>query len=248
MSTRKTILVVDDERDITELLSYNLKRAGFDVAVASSGRQALTAVEAQIPDLIVLDVMLPELSGVEVAGRLRANPRVAHVPILMLTAKTEEVDQVVGLTVGADDYVTKPFSMKVLLARVEALLRRSQRSPAMTSEERMITLGPVSCNPETHETSVDGTPIKLTLTEFRLLTSLIQASGRVLSRATLMSKAMGPGVTVTERTIDVHITAIRKKLGASANLIKTVRGVGYRLTQDAGDESDTEEAAAESAL
>jgi len=248
MSTRKTILVVDDERDITELLSYNLKRAGFDVAVASSGRQALTAVEAQIPDLIVLDVMLPELSGVEVAGRLRANPRVAHVPILMLTAKTEEVDQVVGLTVGADDYVTKPFSMKVLLARVEALLRRSQRSPAMTSEERMITLGPVSCNPETHETSVDGTPIKLTLTEFRLLTSLIQASGRVLSRATLMSKAMGPGVTVTERTIDVHITAIRKKLGASANLIKTVRGVGYRMTQDAGDESDTEEAAAESAL
>lgn len=248
MSTRKMILVVDDERDITELLSYNLKRAGFDVAVASSGRQALTAVEAQIPDLIVLDVMLPELSGVEVAGRLRANPRVAHVPILMLTAKTEEVDQVVGLTVGADDYVTKPFSMKVLLARVEALLRRSHRSPAMTSEERMITLGPVSCNPETHETSVDGTPIKLTLTEFRLLTSLIQASGRVLSRATLMSKAMGPGVTVTERTIDVHITAIRKKLGASANLIKTVRGVGYRMTQDAGDESDTEEAAAESSL
>lgn len=248
MSTRKLILVVDDERDIAELLSYNLKRAGFDVAVASSGRQALAAVEAQIPDLVILDVMLPELSGIEVAGRLRVNSRVAHVPILMLTAKTEEVDQVVGLTIGADDYVTKPFSMKVLLARVEALLRRSQRSPAMTSEERMITLGPVSCNPETHETSVDGTPIKLTLTEFRLLTSLIQASGRVLSRATLMSKAMGPGVTVTERTIDVHITAIRKKLGASANLIKTVRGVGYRMTQDAGDESDTEEAAAESSL
>ncbi len=248
MSTRKTILVVDDERDIAELLTYNLKRAGFDVVVASSGRQALAAVEARIPDLIVLDVMLPELSGVEVAGRLRANPRVAHVPIVMLTAKTEEVDQIVGLTVGADDYVTKPFSMKVFLARVEAVLRRTQRAAPVSSEDRMITLGPVSCNPETHETSVDGTPIKLTLTEFRLLTSLIQANGRVLSRATLMSKAMGPGVTVTERTIDVHVTAIRKKLGASANMIKTVRGVGYRVTQDAGDDSDTEEATAESTL
>lgn len=248
MSTRKTILVVDDERDIAELLTYNLKRAGFDVVVASSGRQALAAVETRVPDLIVLDVMLPELSGVEVAGRLRANPRVAHVPIVMLTAKTEEVDQIVGLTVGADDYVTKPFSMKVFLARVEAVLRRTQRTAPLSSEDRMITLGPVSCNPETHETSVDGTPIKLTLTEFRLLTSLIQANGRVLSRATLMSKAMGPGVTVTERTIDVHVTAIRKKLGASANMIKTVRGVGYRVTQDAGDDSDTEEATAESTL
>ncbi len=248
MSTRKTILVVDDERDIAELLTYNLKRAGFDVIVASSGRQALAAVEARVPDLIVLDVMLPELSGVEVAGRLRANPRAAHVPIVMLTAKTEEVDQIVGLTMGADDYVTKPFSMKVFLARVEAVLRRTQRTAPLSSEERMITLGPVSCNPETHETSVDGTPIKLTLTEFRLLTSLIQANGRVLSRATLMSKAMGPGVTVTERTIDVHVTAIRKKLGASANMIKTVRGVGYRVTQDAGDDSDTEEATAESTL
>lgn len=248
MSTRKLILVVDDERDITELLTYNLKRAGFDVVAASSGRQALAAAEVRIPDLIILDVMLPELSGIEVAGRLRANPRVSHVPIVMLTAKTEEVDQVVGLTVGADDYVTKPFSMKVLLARVEAVLRRAQRVAPLSAEERMITLGPVACNPETHETSVDGTPIKLTLTEFRLLTSLIQASGRVLSRATLMSKAMGPGVTVTERTIDVHITAIRKKLGASANMIKTVRGVGYRVTQDAGDDSDTEEATAQSVL
>ena len=248
MSTRKTILVVDDERDITELLAYNLRRAGFDVVIALSGRQALAAVELRIPDLVILDVMLPELSGIEVAGRLRANPRAAHVPIVMLTAKTEEVDQIVGLTVGADDYVTKPFSMKVLLARVEAVLRRAQRPPAASTEERMITLGAVACNPETHETTVDGSPIKLTLTEFRLLTSLIQANGRVLSRATLMSKAMGPGVTVTERTIDVHITAIRKKLGTSANLIKTVRGVGYRVTQDDGDDSDTEEATAQSAM
>lgn len=248
MSTRKLVLVVDDERDITELLAYNLKRAGYDVATAASGRQALAAVETRIPDLIVLDVMLPELSGIEVAGRLRANPRVAHVPIVMLTAKTEEVDQVVGLTVGADDYVTKPFSMKVLLARVEAVLRRTQRVAPTSADERIITMGAVACNPETHETTVDGSPIKLTLTEFRLLTSLIQANGRVLSRATLMSKAMGPGVTVTERTIDVHVTAIRKKLGASANLIKTVRGVGYRVTQDAGDDSDTEDAAAESVI
>jgi two-component system phosphate regulon response regulator PhoB len=250
MSIRKTVLVVDDERDLAELLSYNLRKSGYEVVIANSGRQALAAVEAAPPDLILLDVMLPELSGIEVAGRLRANPRTSSIPIVMLTAKTEEVDQIVGLTVGADDYITKPFSMKVLLARVDAVIRRTTRpgTPIPTPEERLVTLGPVACNPDTHETTVDGTPIKLTLTEFRLLTSLVQAQGRVLSRATLMSKAMGPGVTVTERTIDVHITAIRKKLGARAGMIKTVRGVGYRVTAEAGDDADMEEAGTDSLM
>ncbi len=247
MSTRKSVLVVDDESDITELLAYNLRKAGYDVRIAMSGRQALAEVEASIPDVIILDVMLPELSGIEIAGRLRSNPKTALIPIIMLTAKVEEVDQIVGLTVGADDYVTKPFSMKVLIARVEAIARRALRPApaAATADDRMITMGTIVCNPDTHETTLDGTLMKLTLTEFRLLSSLIQANGRVLSRAVLMSKAMGPGVTVTERTIDVHITSIRKKLLTRANMIKTVRGVGYRVTTEVGDDSDTEEASAQ---
>jgi len=184
-----------------------------------------------------LDVMLPELSGTEVASRLRTNPATAEVPILMLTAKSEEVDQLVGLAVGADDYVTKPFSVKVILARVATLLRRSSpKGPAM----KCLRLGGIEVNTDTHEVCVDGASVKLTLTEFRLLASLMHAEGRILSRATLMSRAMGPGVTVTERTIDVHMTSIRKKIGRWADVIKTVRGVGYRATES----NDQDEAAA----
>jgi two-component system phosphate regulon response regulator PhoB len=223
------VLIVDDERDIVELLAYNLQRAGFETAAAFTGRQALEAVASHAPDLIVLDVMLPEISGTEVASRIRTNPATSHIPILMLTAKTEEVDQIVGLTVGADDYVTKPFSVKVVLARIDAVLRRSGKTAADT---RTISLGPVEVDPEMHHVTVAGQPVKLTLTEFRLLAALAQGKGRVLSRHVLMSKAMGPGVTVTERTIDVHVTSIRKKLGEHAWMIKTVRGVGYRATTE----------------
>lgn len=235
MNPRKHILIVDDETDLVELLSYNLKRAGYEVSVAFSGRQALERVATELPDLVILDVMLPELSGTEVAGRLRSNPATANLPIVMLTAKGEDVDQIVGLAVGADDYIAKPFAMKVLLARIEAVLRRTSRS---SGEARILTMSGVSVNLETHEAFSDGEALKLTLTEFRLLSALMQANGRVLSRAALMSRAMGPGVMVTERTIDVHVTAIRKKLGAHAGIIKTVRGVGYRATA----EPETEEA------
>jgi two-component system phosphate regulon response regulator PhoB len=228
----RQVLIVEDEKDLAELLSYNLRRAGYEVAHAATGLKALQVISERRPDLILLDIMLPELSGTEVASRVRSNPETASVPIIMLTAKGEEVDQVVGLTVGADDYVTKPFSMKVLLARVDAVLRRTARPG---DEQPLIQLGPVSVNMQTHEAFVDGEAIKLTLTEFRLLSSLLAASGRVLSRKLLMSRAMGPGVTVTERTIDVHVTAIRKKLGAHAGMIKTVRGVGYRATLEAGE-------------
>lgn len=235
MTDTRHILVVDDERDLADLLQYNLQRAGYRVSVARTGRTAIEQASSSSPDLVILDVMLPELSGTEVASRLRTNPLTAETPILMLTAKGEEVDQIVGLTVGADDYVTKPFSMKVLLARVEALLRRSTKTTGTT---KLLKLGTVEINPETHEVEVAGETVKFTLTEFRLLAALIQASGRVQSRTTLMSRAMGPGVTVTERTIDVHMTSIRKKLGAAANLIKTVRGVGYRATLDAPGEGE----------
>jgi two-component system phosphate regulon response regulator PhoB len=235
---RRDILVVDDENDLVELLMYNLAKAGYAPRSARNGRQALEQVAQKIPDLIVLDIMLPELTGTEITSRLRTNPATAHIPIVMLTAKGEEVDQIVGLTVGADDYITKPFSMKVLLARVDAVLRRT--SPAARGDVPTIALrmGPIEIDPDTHQVTVDAQPIKLTLTEFRLLAALVQANGKVLNRAILMAKAMGPGVTVTERTIDVHVTSIRKKLGEHANIIKTVRGVGYRATLERGPEDD----------
>lgn len=226
----KQVLVVDDERDLADLLVFNLNRAGYGTSVAHDGRTALLRVAESKPDLIILDVMLPELTGTEVASRIRTDPDTAAIPIIMLTAKTDEVDQLVGLTTGADDYITKPFSIKLLLARVEAVLRRATREPAT---DQPIRLGGVHIDLATHEVTVDGEPAKLTLTEFRLLGALAQANGRVLTRHHLMSKAMGPGVTVTERTIDVHMTAIRKKLGKYGSLIRTVRGVGYRATQEA---------------
>lgn len=236
MTQNKHILIVDDERDLVELLQFNLSKAGYETSSASTGRQALEAIAQRAPDLILLDVMLPELSGTEVAGRVRSNPATAHIPIIMLTAKGEDVDQIVGLAVGADDYVTKPFSNKVLLARLEAVLRRSAKPAA---DARVVVLGPIRINADTHEVSVDDEAVKLTLTEFRLLLALVQGGGKVLTRAALMTKAIGPGITVTERTIDVHMTAIRKRLGAHSGMIKTVRGVGYRITVDAAgpDES-----------
>ncbi|GDX98229.1 DNA-binding response regulator [Phycisphaerae bacterium] len=241
MAGRKHILVVDDERDLADTVAYNLRKAGYDVTAVATGRAALDAIANKQPDLVLLDVMLPELSGTEVASRIRSNPATMQLPIVMLTAKGEEVDQLVGLTVGADDYIPKPFSMKILLARIEAVLRRTQRDPA---EVRSANMNGVDLNLDTHECSVDGVQAKLTLTEFRLLASLIQAGGRVLSRSALMSRAMGPGVMVTERTIDVHITSIRKKLGdKKAGMIKTVRGVGYRATTDLSEGDEEPEAA-----
>ncbi len=236
MADRPHILVVEDERDLADLLVYNLQRAGYLATCVSGGRAALEAVSKNLPDLILLDVMIPELPGTEVAARLRAEPATASIPLIMLTAKSEETDQVVGLKVGADDYVTKPFSMKVLLARVEALLRRSGR---LSGDRGMLRLGAIEVNTDTHQASLDGQLLKLTLTEFRILAALLQASGRVLSRNALMSRAMGPGVTVTERTIDVHVTSIRKKLLHLAHVIKTVRGVGYRASLEL-EESDVE--------
>lgn len=232
----KHVLIVDDEPDIIELLSINLQKAGYTVTAAYNGRDALKSIQEDIPDVVVLDVMMPELSGTEVATRLRGSERTARLPIIMLTARADEVDQVVGLSVGADDYVTKPFSVKVLLARIEAVLRRAAATGEPPSPESALIHGPIVLNLDTHEAAVDGQPVRLTLTEFRLLAALMRADGRVLSRTALMSKAMGPGVTVTERTIDVHVTAIRKKLGDHAGLLQTVRGVGYRMTQQAESE------------
>ncbi|GMV27695.1 MAG: DNA-binding response regulator [Phycisphaerae bacterium] len=240
MNEHKTILIVDDERDLVDLLAINLQKAGYQTLAAFNGRQALAAIAGTPPDLILLDLMIPEVSGIEVARRVRTDPATAGIPIVMLTARGTESDQLAGLTMGADDYISKPFSMRVVLARIEAVLRRTAK-PEVPS--RIFSMGTIVLNTDTHQATVDGQPVKLTLTEFRLLCALIQASGRILSRAVLMQRAMGPGVTVTERTIDVHVTAIRKKLGPHAARIKTVRGVGYRMV-DSDNAEDLIEAEA----
>lgn len=231
MSTSKRIVVVEDEADLAELLAYNLRRSGYETEVCRDGLSGLRRISEIVPDLVVLDVMIPHMSGLQVAKQLRTNPKTARTPILMLTAKAEEADQVAGLETGADDYVTKPFSMKVLLARVEAMLRRSRTAGPEAADT--IDLKGVRVDLSTHEASVKGEPMKLTLTEFRLLVALMRGKGKVLSRADLMYTAMGPDVLVTTRTIDVHVAAIRKKLGSCGGMVRTVRGVGYLFDENA---------------
>ncbi len=223
---KRTILVVDDEPDIVELIRYNLQNEGYGVLIARDGAQALEISKAQLPNLIVLDVMMPELSGIEVAKRLRAQSETSTIPIIMLTAKSSEADELDGLGVGADDYVTKPFSMQILMARINALTRRSTVSKG--GQSSILSLGPLSVNIDEHSAAVDGKAVNLTITEFRLLCALLNNQGKVLSRPALISNAIGPGVAVTERTIDVHITALRRKIVPYSAMIHTVRGVGYR--------------------
>jgi len=234
-ATKKRILVVDDERDLVELIAYNLQRNGYDVLTAPDGQAALEVARRQRPDLIILDLMLPGLDGMEVARQLRADPATAHVPVIMLTAKSEEIDVVVGLALGADDYITKPFSMKILLARLNTVLRRTEPPGAGAPESPVLRAGPLVIDTSKHEVLVNDEPVKLTLTEFKLLTALVAARGRVLSRDQLMDKGMGADVFVTDRAIDVHVTAIRKKLGEASWLVRTVRGVGYRLAESPHD-------------
>jgi two-component system phosphate regulon response regulator PhoB len=231
---RPRVLVVDDEKDLVDLITYNLGRNGYEIMSAYNGGDALELAQREQPDLVLLDLMLPGLDGTEVARRLKGDARTAHIPIIMLTAKSEETDVVVGLTLGADDYVTKPFSVKVLLARVKAVLRRAD-TPQPLENAGTLKAGPLSIDTARHEVTINGEPAKLTLTEFKLLTALVNARGRVLTRDQLMDKAMGADVFVTDRAIDVHVTAIRKKLGEANWLIHTVRGVGYRLQETPGE-------------
>jgi DNA-binding response OmpR family regulator len=227
---KRKVLVVDDEKDIVDLVAYNLNRNGYETLVAYNGNQALDIAKKSSPDLIILDLMLPGIDGTEVARRLKAESQTANIPIVMLTAKGEETDVVVGLTLGADDYVTKPFSIKVLLARVGSVMRRAEAGTAVP-EGGLLKAGPLNIDTLKHEVAIDNESIKLTLTEFKLLSALVMARGRVLTRDQLMDKAMGTDVFVTDRAIDVHITAIRKKLGSASWLVHTVRGVGYRLRE-----------------
>jgi DNA-binding response OmpR family regulator len=226
MSRRKRILVVDDERELVELIAMNLQRNGYEALTAHDGPAGLEKARREKPDMVILDVMMPGMSGRDVTMALKSDAETAGMPILMLTAKTEETDIIVGLSMGADDYVTKPFSMKVLMARVAAVLRRkASTEPA----QALLVAGTIVVDQSKHEVTVGGRPINLTPTEFKLLTAIMGARGRVLSRDQLMDRAMGTEVFVTDRAIDVHITAVRKKLGDLAWMIHTVRGVGYRL-------------------
>lgn len=227
MEEGKRILIVDDEADLADLVAYNLQRSGFNARVVHNGRDGLRTMETWRPDIVVLDVMMPEVDGLEVARRMRDDPDLATVPVVMLTALSDEDDEIRGLDAGADDYLTKPFSIKILIKRIEALLRRAQTRP---SRQGQLELGPLCVDMDAHAALLGGQPMKLTVTEFRLLAALIAAEGRVLSRASMITEAMGAGVTVTERTVDVHITSIRKKLGDHAAMVQTVRGVGYRMT------------------
>jgi two-component system phosphate regulon response regulator PhoB len=233
MKTR--IVIVEDERDMADLVATRLRREGHKVDVAHDGAEGLERILSQPPDLVLLDIMLPGMSGTDVARALRDDPRTAGLPIIMLTAKSEESDIVVGLKFGADDYVTKPFSMSVLVARVDALLRRAASSPTSPAKG-VLKVGPLLIDQQRYTVEVNGEPVALTLTEFKLLAALAAAKGRVLPGNRLMDEAIGLDAVVTDRTIDVHMTALRRKLGQARECIQTVRGVGYKLDAEGGGE------------
>lgn len=228
MATGKSILVVEDETDLADLLRFNLTKEGYVCRCAADGNAAMAEVRREAPHLMILDRMLPGMSGEQVMEQVRRNPQTAAIPILMLTAKAEESDQLVGFALGASDYITKPFSMKVLLARVAAALRREESS---TVQAQPLTMGPVTLDPERYQVAVDGAAVTLTMTEFRILKTLMSAGGRVLDRSRLIDAVLGPMVAVTDRTIDVHIASLRKKLGIGAMWVQTVRGVGYTFRE-----------------
>ena len=226
MKKLPTILIVEDEPAIAELISVNLRHNGFAPLWAEDGAAAQRELDAVLPDVILLDWMLPGQSGLELARKWRAHPRTRAVPILMLTARGDEPDKVAGLDAGADDYITKPFSTQELLARIRAVLRR--RAPEHSRES--VAIGALSLDPATHRASHAGQPLKLGPTEFKLLHYLMRHAERVHSRAQLLDKVWGDHVYIEERTVDVHVKRLREALGDAAIMVETVRGAGYRIT------------------
>lgn len=234
------VLIIEDDRALVEVLAYNLRQAGYDVEAAYDGMDGLTQTRLKSPDIVVLDLMLPVMDGIEVCRRLRSDPHTSETLVLMLTAKTEEADQLVGFSVGADDYVTKPYSTRLLLERIRALERR-RRSGAV-SDADIVSLSGVTVDRRRHQASVAGRVLNLTRSEFRLLETLVRQPGRAFNRTELINAALGEDTIVLERTIDVHIRAIRRKLGEAADVVETVRGVGYRFRDpNSPAEESTEE-------
>ena len=226
---RVRILVVDDEPDILELIRYNLTRNNYDMTGVASGEEAFASVRTSPPDLVVLDLMLPGVDGLEVCRRLKNDGRTADIPVIILSAKGEEADVVTGLELGADDYLTKPFSPRVLLARIKAVLRRQQSEPE--AGDAVIAHHDLQIHPGRHEVQMAGALMQLTLTEFRILHLLARRPGWVFTRNQILEAAQGDDSSVTTRAVDVHIVALRRKLGPSGDLIETIRGVGYRLQE-----------------
>jgi phosphate regulon transcriptional regulator PhoB len=227
-AANKKILVADDEPDVLQLVSLNLKNAGFNVLKAEDGMTALTLARESVPALIVLDLMLPEMSGLEVCKVLKKEPGTAQIPIIMLTAKAEEVDRIVGLELGADDYLTKPFSPRELVLRVKSVMRRAQGAGEGSD---LLTLGDIRIDRARYEITVAAKPVEFTATEFKLLTLLIERRGRVQSRDTLLNDVWGYESVIDTRTVDTHIRRLREKLGGSADCIETIRGFGYRVAE-----------------
>ncbi len=222
------ILVAEDDRDIQELIVYNLQQEGFKVKALGRGDEIIGLIKKERPDLLFLDVMLPGLSGIEVCKQLRQDSTTRNLPIIMVTAKSSETDKVVGLELGADDYMTKPFSPKELVARAKAVMRRAQGA-SQPAAGGVLSSRSLKIDLKAHRVTIDEKEIALTLTEFNLLKELVSSVGNVLNRSALMEKAIGNDVIVTDRTIDVHMAALRKKLGKYGDYIETVRGVGYRF-------------------
>ncbi|MGC4002581.1 MAG: response regulator [Pirellulales bacterium] len=227
---RERILVVDDEEDLLELVTYNLGREGYRVETVATGEAALTQARKILPDLIVLDLLLPHVDGLEVCKLLKSDPQTKMIPIIMLTAKGEESDMVAGLELGADDYMTKPFSPRVLLARIKAILRRKQK-PDAKDEAEAIRVRELIIHPGRHEVLLDGAPLDLTFTEFRLLQFLARKPGWAYSRTQIVDAVKGEDYPVTERSVDVQVAGLRKKLGDYGHYVETVRGVGYRFKE-----------------
>jgi two-component system phosphate regulon response regulator PhoB len=225
--TGERVLVVDDEADIVALVAYHLVKSGYRVSMANSGPEALEAARRERPALIVLDLMLPGISGYEVIEQLRANEATRHIAVLMLTARRDESDRIQGLSLGADDYLTKPFSPQELVLRVAAILRRSGAGAAASSD--MLTIGPLSIDRASHLVHVDGVSVELTPTEFRLLLTLAERRGRVQARAHLLETVWEAAPDIQTRTVDMHVQRLRAKLGVAGDLIETVRGFGYRI-------------------
>ena len=231
MPVNNKVLVADDEEDVLNLVGSNLRHAGFAVLKAANGSEALEKARAENPALIVLDLMLPGLSGLEVCRALKSDPATARIPIVMLTAKAEEIDRIVGLELGADDYITKPFSPRELVLRVKSVLRRHSGETAAAEKLESLTAGTITVDRERHIVRVKSKLLELTATEFKLLTLLIERRGRVQSRDVLLNDVWGYESIIDTRTVDTHVRRLREKLGPAADCIETVRGFGYRIAE-----------------
>jgi two-component system phosphate regulon response regulator PhoB len=225
----ETVLVVEDEKDIVDLIEHHLRQSGFSVITALDGPSGLERAKKEHPSFIILDLMLPEMGGKDICRALKSNPSTQSIPILMLTAKAEEVDRIVGFELGADDYVTKPFSPKELVLRVKAILRRKEIPP---EGAKIIRIGDLLIDIDRHHVSVKKSPLRLTSTEFKLLVELASKKGRVLSRGHLLDKVWGYTCEGYARTVDTHVRRLREKMGPSGELIETIRGVGYRFREE----------------